>query len=297
MGNKIDFFTNPRRAAIFSVIIITLALSVFFLLSAESYLKMDVLVVWAFASIAVLYQSGTPYNPLSKNIRSIVIIIGILLCVLSFVNVPLGFGNPPYSIGDFSLLLSGLGIIFFGILCFDSFILPIALPAIAVLGFQVYELFLRHQDWITAPLIPVTVMIAVTLLHILGIPAVSVENTISFFSVDGAPIHLTIVPDCTGIWSLGTFTVTVLIVLCNFPMARTKKAFLLIGVGYLGTYIANHLRILLIGLSGYFYGPSGLIEEVHIHIGWIIFTLWMIIFWYYFFTRQLGFSFWSKKTS
>ena len=297
MENKINDFLKPRRVAIISVILIIAALFVFFLFSAESYLKVDVLVIWAFASLAVLYQSGTVGKPLSKNIRIFVIILGILLCVLSFVNVPLGFGNPPYSIGDFSLLLSGIGLIVFGILRFDSFIVPITLPAIAVIGFQIYELFLRHQDWITAPLIPVTVTIAVTLLHLLGIPAISNDNTISFFSVDGAPIHLTIVPDCTGIWSLGTFTITVLIVVCNFPMARTKKAALLIGIGYIGTYIANHLRILLIGLSGYFYGPSGLIEDVHIHIGWIIFTLWMIIFWYYFFTRQLEFSFWSKTRS
>ena len=70
---------------------------------------------------------------------------------------------------------------------------------------------------------------------------------------------------------------------------------LLIGIGYIGTFCANVLRILLIALSGYFFGPVGVIEQVHIHIGWICFSLWLIIFWYYYFTRQVGISFMKKK--
>ena len=65
---------------------------------------------------------------------------------------------------------------------------------------------------------------------------------------------------------------------------------LLILVGYIGTYASNIGRIAIISLSGYIYGPEGVIEQVHVHTGWILFSLWMVIFWYYFFTRHLGFS-------
>jgi hypothetical protein len=50
-------------------------------------------------------------------------------------------------------------------------------------------------------------------------------------------------------------------------------------------------------LSGYYFGPTGIIEQVHIHIGWICFSAWMIIFWYYFFTRQIGITSLTKKNS
>jgi exosortase/archaeosortase family protein len=108
-------------------------------------------------------------------------------------------------------------------------------------------------------------------------------------------IYLSIVSDCTGIWSLGTFTVATIVVLSSFPESISKRSLGLIAIGYIGTFCANILRILLIALSGYIYGPKGVIEEMHVHIGWICFSIWMIIFWYYFFTRQLGISFFKKK--
>jgi hypothetical protein len=36
--------------------------------------------------------------------RILVIVMGILLALFSFVNIPIGFGNPPYSIGDADIL-------------------------------------------------------------------------------------------------------------------------------------------------------------------------------------------------
>jgi exosortase/archaeosortase family protein len=132
------------------------------------------------------------------------------------------------------------------------------------------------------------------MLNLFGIKAVSDQNFISFLSRAGDPIYLAIVSDCTGIWSLGTFTVSVIIVLSSFPKSITKKGIFLIGIGYLGTFCANIIRILIISLSGYFYGPTGVIEQVHVHIGWIVFSAWLVIFWYYYFTRQIGISFFKK---
>jgi hypothetical protein len=43
----------------------------------------------------------------------------------------------------------------------------------------------------------------------------------------------------------------------------------------------------LIFVSGYLYGPVGVIQTAHIHIGWVAFSLWMFVFWYYVFTRFL----------
>jgi exosortase/archaeosortase family protein len=277
------------------VIFIIFSLLLFSFNTRASYMKIDLLFVWGLSCFALLYQVKKEIQILPKQFRNTIIITGILLCIFSFINIPLGFGNPPYSLGDFTLLLAGMGLIAFGILGYESCAVPIVFPAVAVLGFQLYELFVRNQDWITAPLIPFTVSNTVFLLHLMGITTSVYSNVITYTSLTGAPVNLAIVSDCTGIWSLGTFTMTALIVLSSFEKGRTRKGLSLILIGYLGTYAANHARILLIALMGYYYGPRGLIQDVHIHAGWIMFGLWLIIFWYYFFTRQLGITFFPKK--
>jgi exosortase len=255
---------------------------------------MDAFGMWILSCLAIIYISRKKTGKFSPNQQRIIVLIGFLMCVLSFITIPLGITNPPYSIGEFSLLLSGIGVLVFGLYNFRSLVLPVSIPFLAVMCFGAYELFIRNQDWITAPVIPYIVYITIMLLNFLGLNAVSNGNIISFMSQTGSMIHLSIVSDCSGIWSLGTFTIAVIIVLSSFPQSISKRSMLLIGLGYLGSFCANITRILVISLTGYYFGPSGIIEQVHVHIGWIVFSLWMIIFWYYYFTRQLGFSIFKK---
>jgi len=271
-----------------------LTLGVFILTQASSYMEMDALGIWVLSCAVVIYLSGKDTGQQFNRQNYFFLVIGFLMCLVSFVSIPLGITNPPYSIGEFSLLLSGMGVITFALLGFRTLILPVSIPFIAVMGFGGYEAFVRNQEWITAPLIPVITTISVTLMKFLGLNPVSNGNIISFMSQTGSPIYLSIVSDCTGIWSLGTFTVTVIIVLSSFPASITKKSLILIAIGYLGTMIANITRIVSIALAGYYFGPAGIMETVHIHIGWIVFSSWMIIFWYYYFTRQVGITFFKK---
>jgi exosortase len=263
-----------------------------------SYFKIDALSIWIFSCIIILYQSRKSIQILSPEWGRNVIILGLLICVFSFLNIPLGLGNPPYSIGDFSIFLSGAGLVFFGFYRIRSYLLPVSIPCIAVIGFQVYELFLVHEQTLSAPLLPFTIFFASVLLSLLGIPATINGDLVYFISKTGAPIYLQITPECTGIWSLGTFTIMALLVLSTFPEAlKNRRTFLLIGIGYLGTYAGNILRIGAIAMSGYLYGPTGAIESTHLYFGWIFFLCWMIVFWYYFFTRILGISFFKTKKS
>ena len=272
-----------------------LTLGVCILIQGSSYMEIDAFGIWILSCLAILYLAKKKTYPFSDNQQRIIIFIGILMCFLSFFSIYLGITNPPYTIGELSLLLSGIGVIVFGLFNFRSLVLPVSIPFIAVVGFSLYELFLRNEVWITAPIIPFIVFLTTSLLHLFGISTVTDRNYISFISQTGVPIYLAIVSDCTGIWSLGTFTIAVIIVLTSFPQSISKKSILLIGIGYIGTICANIVRILAISLSGYYFGPSGVIEIVHVHIGWIVFSLWMIIFWYYYFTRQIGISFFPKK--
>jgi exosortase/archaeosortase family protein len=271
----------------------------FFIITIQksSYFEMDALGMWILSCLAIFYLSRNNPKQFSVTQQRIIILFGILICILSFTSISLGITNPPYSIGEFSLLLSGIGVMIFGLYNFRSLVLPVSIPFMAVMCFWAYEQFIRNQDWITAPIIPYIVIITVSLLHLLGINAVTHGNIISFLSQTGGMIYLSIVSDCSGIWSLGTFTIAVAIVLTSFPQSISKKSILVIGVGYLGTFCANIIRIVAIALSGYYFGPTGVIEQVHVHIGWIVFSAWMIIFWYYYFTRQAGISFFKKRES
>jgi exosortase/archaeosortase family protein len=288
-------FQDRNKAAKIWTFFCLLTLVSFILTQSSSYMEIDALSMWILSCAAIIYLSGKDSGQHPPNQKKFLLIIGILMCSLSFISIPLGITNPPYSIGEFSLLLSGIGVILFAVLDYRSLILPVSIPFIAVIGYGGYEAFVRNQEWITAPLIPVITHITNTLLNFIGINSVANGNIVSFMSQTGSPIYLSIVSDCTGIWSLGTFTVAVIIVFSSFPPTITKKCVLLIAIGYLGTFIANITRILLIALAGFFYGPAGVIEKVHIHIGWIVFTLWMIIFWYYYFTRQVGITFFKKR--
>ena len=271
------------------------SLVAYVLTQKSSYMEMDAFGMWVLSCLVILYLARKKTGQFSKIQQQIIVLIGILMCIFSFISIPTGITNPPWGIGEFSLLLSGIGVILFGLLNFRTLVLPASIPFIAVIGFGVYELFIRNEVWITAPLIPFIVILTIWLLHLFGIPSVVDDNIISFISKTGDPVYLAIVSDCTGIWSLGTFTISVIIVLSSFPQSISRKSMIIIGIGYIGTFCANVIRILVISLSGYYFGPKGVIEQVHVHIGWIVFSLWMIIFWYYYFTRQIGISFFKKS--
>ena len=295
MGSNPLNAITPQKAAKIWVIIAIAVLSLFFLLTSLSYSKVDAISIWILTCISMLYFSTKSQKYLTKRERFVVVLAGIGICIFSFINIPLGLGNPPFSIAEFSLLLSGISIVIFGLLAFRTLIFPLLFPLIAVLGFELYELFIRHEDWLIAPLIPPTITLTTGIIRLIGIDPEVHGNIISFLSISGEPIRLAVVSDCTGIWSLGTFTVASIIVLSTFPEGISKKGALLILIGYIGTYASNIGRIAIISLSGYIYGPEGVIEQVHVHTGWILFTIWMVIFWYYFFSRHLGISVIGKK--
>ncbi|MBN1194604.1 MAG: exosortase/archaeosortase family protein [Methanomicrobiaceae archaeon] len=282
--------TNPGVVAKGWFLVVAVCLILFSLATSASYFKIDILSIWFLSCIGILYISRKAGDIMGQPERLRVAIAGLGIIAFSFLNIPLGFGNPPYSVGDFSILLSGVGIIVFGLLGYRSFLLPVSFPTFVVIGFQLYELLIRHQDWISAPLIPAVVFFSVLILNITGVTTQSNGNLISFIATTGDPITLAVVSDCAGIWSLGTFTAATAIVLWSFPQGWTRQGMAYIAMGYIGTYSANIMRVTIIAYLGYLFGPAGVIEDAHIHVGWVIFTAWMILFWFIFFTRVLGLS-------
>lgn len=285
-----NIFKNPKTVASAWVIAIISILFCLFFLTGWSYFKLDALVIWIFSCLSVLLLSQKLKTDESDHPDWILIILGILLAAFSFLNIPLGFGNPPYSIGDFSILLSGISLVFFGIIGKRLLFLPVVLPAIAVIGFQFYEKVNVYFQWLSAPLIPPIVASTGFLLKMIGTQFTIRENLVSFVSSTGEYVNLIISTDCTGIWSLGTFTITCIIILVSFPQARTGKSYVLFLVGYIGTYITNILRVWFIVLVGYYWGSLAAVKSAHDYFGWILFSIWVIIFWYFFITHHLNIS-------
>ncbi|HWG90883.1 MAG TPA: exosortase/archaeosortase family protein [Candidatus Thermoplasmatota archaeon] len=62
---------------------------------------------------------------------------------------------------------------------------------------------------------------------------------------------------------------------------------LLLGLGLLGVYVANLIRLVALALVGYQWGGVAL-QEAHAHLGWILFVAWMLLYWWLVLRRFTG---------
>lgn len=298
-GLMVALKNDHKRIIYLWTIFIFFNIFCFLLFTKWSFFKFDALIIWIFFCIAIVFLSQK-MSSCEKKRNKIMILLGIMLIIYSFFNIPLGFGNPPYSIGDFSLLLSGVNLVFFGIMGYRSLLLPALLPAIAVIGFQLYDNFSFYLVWFSQPLIPLIIHSTTFFLSVLQVDFISKANYISYNSLSGDSVNLVITENCTGIWSLGTFAITCLIIIASFPQARTRKSIFYFFIGFLGTIASNILRIWLIVFVGRYFGSHAAIKFTHDYFGWLFFTFWVIIFWYLFITRHLNISvtgeIWNKKS-
>jgi exosortase/archaeosortase family protein len=252
-----------------------------------------VIFIWVISGIASLYIAKTAKEKktFTENERYVYIAVGLLVALASFVNyfiAPWEFWNPPYSLGEFGVLLSGLSIALFAYRGYRKLIIPAAFPAFVLFCAQIYDTYQGVVDVVAQPLLGPTTELVVFILNGIGIKTSQAPNYIlEFLSQNGSLIKIQIVIDCTGIWSLSAFTASLLIVSIAFPHLFSKKNAPYIIFGYVGTYAANILRVVAICVSSYLYGYSGNTIATHQHAGWIAFSGWMLIFWYLFFSRKL----------
>jgi len=258
-----------------------------FALTSGRLVHMAVL-VWLGTFVAVWFiakREGA--GEISGRKRDIALLIGFLAIILSLVSIRIGFGRPPYSIDDYSILLSGASIMLFAWLRYGKLIAPAGIPLVGVVLYQGYYLLPGIMDFLAAPLIPLVTYLTVFSLDLLGIGAVAkAKNLIEFTSLTNETVRLRIVTDCSGLDAMATFTLAMLLIsriFRNVPMRTLKKYYV---VGIVGTFLVNVIRVVLIAVSGYETGPEGLIKSVHTHAGWITFSIWMLAFWYAFFLRN-----------
>lgn len=97
------------------------------------------------------------------------------------------------------------------------------------------------------------------------------SNTLSSVLISGA---------CTGIFTTIIFFSAFLSYIIMERKLLNINLALYALLGLVMAYIANLIRMTIVVLSGHYYGPEAL-QYVHANVGWIIFTFWISVFWYF----------------
>jgi exosortase/archaeosortase family protein len=101
-------------------------------------------------------------------------------------------------------------------------------------------------------------------------PVLRVE---SFGALIGAP--------CSGIDSFFLFTgLYAFVFLLDYTKLNKTRMLLLFPIGAIGMYLINLIRIFLLFLTGIYINPKFAVGLFHQNIGWILFILYFVFFWW-----------------
>ena len=110
-------------------------------------------------------------------------------------------------------------------------------------------------------------------IHVYSIPA---EGGYSLSLLDDS-YSVFIGAFCSGVTSMGVFIAAFFAMAMDLKLT-VKRRLLLFAVGVFGTFLANVMRVLLLFLTGLYFGRDALFA-VHTHLGWILFFIWISMFW------------------
>jgi len=171
-----------------------------------------------------------------------------------------------------------------------ALILILVVPLLLLrLYYQDFDRSVDAYSWVA--LAPQTAAV----LNLLGVPAnvhaftdgfgnlLGTAPALTFDTKSGAQITVVITTACSGIYSFGIFaSAFVAFVVTEFEKFRPRVLGLL-GLGFLTSYVANILRMVLIVLVGVFANsPTEATQNLmvaHSNLGWLIFLAWIALFW------------------
>ncbi len=170
----------------------------------------------------------------------------------------------------FRLLLAwvGLAFVFFGeaaslpalLLCIYGFGISFPKLVDAFAGLQ----YAQATTWITYNIAQFFIPINVS------------ETVISMTTLQGDKLMVEINAACSGAASMSVFLVIFALMSLDVPLPRRESAAMLL-FGVIGTSLQNILRLVLLLITGYNFGPSA-IQGGESITGYIIFPLWYALF-------------------
>jgi exosortase/archaeosortase family protein len=127
-------------------------------------------------------------------------------------------------------------------------------------------------------------------LSLLGVP--NSVHAVAGFTAPGltfTPVHssvaatLVISTACSGIYSLGIFAAAYIAFLLTEYAHPSRRLWLVLGLGFLASYAANVLRMVIIVLVGYYTDTAQSDLQnlllAHSYAGWVVFLAWLALFW------------------
>lgn len=118
------------------------------------------------------------------------------------------------------------------------------------------------------------------ILDIIGISSDSVGNLVTIEFRDGSVNTLAISAYCAGLYSFSIFLSAFAAFVLVFERLPRRALVLVLGMGLLIAYIGNLLRMVAIGVVGYYRGIEAL-HWAHENVGWMIFLAWSACFWWF----------------
>ncbi|MEA3136089.1 MAG: hypothetical protein QOJ26_1127 [Thermoplasmata archaeon] len=112
-------------------------------------------------------------------------------------------------------------------------------------------------------------------LKAVGLDAAIDGQTVTYATPHG-PLALEVGAACSGVQAMALFAgVLALFLWIEKPGGRRLALWSAIGIG--GVYVANLLRLAMLFLVGYEWGPDALLQA-HAQAGWLFFVAWAIVF-------------------
>jgi exosortase/archaeosortase family protein len=170
----------------------------------------------------------------------------------------------------FGLLLTWVGLAF--VLFGEAASLPAILLCIYGFGIsfpKLVEVFLGQQYAIATTWITYNIAVFFIPIDVNG-------TVISMITLQGDNLMVEINAACSGAASMSVFLVVFALMSLDVPLPRKKWAAMLL-FGIIGTSLQNILRLVLLLLTGYNFGPSA-IQNGESVAGYIIFPLWYALF-------------------
>ncbi len=97
------------------------------------------------------------------------------------------------------------------------------------------------------------------------------------------PVTVVITTACSGIYSFGVFASAFVAFILTEYRKASVRVWSLLGLGFLASYVANILRMVVIVLVGYYTDATQTDLQnmliAHSYAGWIIFLGWLALFW------------------
>ena len=233
--------------------------------------------------------------PNEAHYRSYITAIGMILIVLTFV-YDLTVGDNVLSNNSFLVIVFSIFLIFYYdlppeinkeksfLLIFISLnlIIWVFLPLLYKSSTQTYGQTVG-DGWISNDSITHIFLAAplTKLLNLFGFYAFTSDGVLTFVNLKTERLNsVAIAESCSGIYSSVIFITALFSYIISERYPINSHTVLIFVLGIMTSYFANLFRMFLVVLTGHYFGIEKM-TFVHEYLGWIIFSLWVFLFWYF----------------